>query len=43
METQKGNDNNLTRYQIYPETEFACKYWKPLFKTQNSETLVDYE
>ena len=42
-----GNINNieskLTRFQIYPETELACKYTKPLYKTQYSEILVEYE
>ena len=33
----------LTCLQINPETEVACKYPKPLFKTQNSEFLVKYE
>ena len=33
----------LTRFQIYPETEFACKYNTPLYKTQYSENLVEYE
>ena len=33
----------MTRFQIYPETEFACKYTKPLYKTQYSEILVEYE
>ena len=28
---------------MYPETELACKYNKPLYKTQYSETLVEYE
>ena len=36
-------ENKLTRFQIYPETEFACKYNKPLYKTQYSEILVEYE
>ena len=27
-------ENKLTRFQIYPETELACKYTKPLYKTQ---------
>ena len=30
-------ENKLTRFQIYPETELACKYKKPLYKTQYSE------
>ena len=33
----------LTRFQIYHETEFACKYKNPLYKTQYSEIFVDYE
>ena len=32
-------ENKLTRFQIYPETEIACKYNKPLYKTQYSEIL----
>ena len=36
-------ENKLTRFQIYPETELACKYTKPLYKTQYSEILVKYE
>ena len=36
-------ENKLTRFQIYPETELACNYTKPLYKTQNSEILVEYE
>ena len=36
-------ENKLTRFQIYPETELACKYTKPLYKTQYSEILVEYE
>ena len=35
-------ENKLTRFQIYPEKEFACKYKKPLYKTQHSEILVKY-
>ena len=27
-------ENKLTRFQIYQETELACKYRKPLYKTQ---------
>ena len=27
-------ENKLTRFQIYQETEFACIYAKPLYKTQ---------
>ena len=36
-------ENKLTRFQVYPETELACKYNKPLHKTQYSEILVEYE
>ena len=36
-------ENKLTRFQIYQETEFACKYANPLYKTQYSEILVEYE
>ena len=36
-------ENKLTRFQIYPETELACKYKKPIYKTQYSEILVEYE
>ena len=36
-------ENKLTRFQIYHETEFACKYSNPLYKTQYSELLVEYE
>ena len=36
-------ENKLTRFQIYQETEFACKYSNPLYKTQYSEILVEYE
>ena len=36
-------ENKLTRFQIYQETEIACKYRYPLYKTQNSEILVEYE
>ena len=28
---------------MYPELELACKYTKPLYKTQYSEILVEYE
>ena len=34
-------ENKLTRFQIYQETEFARKYRNPLYKTQNSEILVE--
>ena len=33
----------MTRSQFYPETELACIYTKPLYKTQYSEVLVEYE
>ena len=33
----------MTRFQIYPQTELACKYTKSLYKTQHSEVLVEYE
>ena len=33
----------MTPFQIYPKTELACKYTKPLNKTQYSEILVEYE
>ena len=36
-------ENKLTRFQIYQETELACKYRSPLHKTQYSEILVEYE
>ena len=36
-------ENNLIRFQVYHETEFACKYRNPLYKTQYSEILVEYE
>ena len=34
-------ENKLTRFQIYYETEFACKYKNPLYKTQYSKILVE--
>ena len=36
-------EKKLTRFQVYQETEFACKYRNPLYKTQYSEILVEYE
>ena len=33
-----NGENNLTFFQIYPETEVAC-----IYKTQLSEILVEYE
>ena len=32
-------ENKLTRFQIYPETELACKYTRPLFNTQIQKFL----
>ena len=36
-------ENKLTRFQIYQETEIACKYRNPLYKTHYSEILFEYE
>ena len=36
-------ENKMTRFKIYPETELACKYTKPLYKTQYSDFFVEYE
>ena len=36
-------NKKLTRFQNYSETELACKYNKPFYKTQYSEILVEYE
>ena len=36
-------ENKLTRFQVYPETKLACKYNKPIYKTQYSKILVEYE
>ena len=36
-------ENKLTRFQIYYEAEFSCKYSNPLYKTQYSEILFEYE
>ena len=33
-------ENKLTSFQVYQETEFACKYRNPLYKTQYSEIFV---
>ena len=38
-----NKENNLTRFQIYQETEIACKYRNPIYKTQYTEILVEYE
>ena len=43
LETLKNKEKKLTRFQIYPETELACNHTKPLYKTQYSEILVEYE
>ena len=34
-------ENKLTRFEIYPNTELACKCTKPFYKTQYSEILVE--
>ena len=36
-------EKKLTRFQIFHETEFACKYKNPLYKIQYSEILVEYD
>ena len=36
-------EKKLTRFQIIHETEFAFKYKNPLYKTQYSEKLVEYD
>ena len=36
-------ENKITRFQTYPETELACKYNIPPYKTKYSEILVEYE
>ena len=36
-------ENKITHFQIYQETEFACKYRNPFYKTQYSEIFVEYE
>ena len=36
-------ENKLTRFQIDPETELACKYTKPLYKTHYSKILDEYK
>ena len=36
-------ENKLTRFQVYQETEFACKNSNPLYKTQYSGILVEFE
>ena len=40
---RNNKENDLTRFQMYPEKKLACKYTKPLYKTQYSEILVEYE
>ena len=37
-----GIEKKLTRFQIYSETEWACKYPKQHFRAQNSETPFKY-
>ena len=39
---KEGMESKLTRFQIYPGTESACKYWNTLCKTQCSDMLVEY-
>ena len=45
--TKLGNihkiENKLTRFQIYHESEFPCKCKNPLYKTQHSEIIVEYD
>ena len=36
LETLNNIENKLTRFQIYPETELAFNYTKPLYKTHYS-------
>ena len=36
-------ENKLTRFQIYPETELAFQYKKPIYKTHYSEIIVEYK
>ena len=36
-------ENKLTRFQIYHETELACEYKDPLYKTQYSEIFFEYD
>ena len=46
MNRWKNNNrmkNKLTCFQIYPKTEFACKYNTPLYRKQYSELLVEFE
>ena len=38
-----NREHKLTRFQIYPETELACKNNKTLYKTKYSQILVEYE
>ena len=39
----EGIENKVTRFQIFPETEVACKNNTPLYETQFSENLVGYK
>ena len=34
FKTIHDRENKLTRLQLYQETEFACKYSNPLYRTQ---------
>ena len=50
IRNNKNNFRNLhniekkpTRFKIYPETELACKYKKPIYKSQYSAILVEYK
>ena len=36
-------NEKLTRFQTYPETKVACSNNTPLYKTQFSEFIVEYE
>ena len=36
-------NEKMTRFQTYPETKVACSNNTPLYKTQYSEFIVEYE
>ena len=36
-------EKKLTLFQTYHKIQFACKYKNPLYKTQYSEKLVEYD
>ena len=36
-------EKKLTRFRIYQETEIACKYRNPVYKTQYSEMVTGYK